>query len=485
VSLLDPRAWTGQIFIGGWTVGGGDDIAVREPATGQQLGTLGSASAEDVVRAAAEAAKAQQEWAGQRPSERAAVLRRAAALWIEHADEIQLWDMRESGSVRAKAAGEVSGAADACFAAAALPSYPHGSVLPSDEARWSFARRRPAGVVSVIAPFNFPLYLAMRSVAPALALGNAVLLKPDPRTSICGGVAIIRIFEAAGLPTGLLQLLPGRAAVGEAVVTAPEVHVVSFTGSTGAGRKVAELAGRHLKRVHLELGGNNALVILPGADVDLAASAGAFGSFAHQGQICMATGRHLVHESLHGAYVDALTQRAANLTVGNPTLNDVSLGPIIDEGQLAHIDMLVQDAVSAGATVAAGGTFEELYYRPTVLADVRSSMGIYREEVFGPVAPVVPFADVDEAIALAATSSYGLSLGILGDVGQAMRIADAVPSGLVHINEQTVADEINVPFGGVGSSGNGSRIGGLDANLEAFTESQWLTVRGDVARYGL
>ncbi|WP_345714264.1 aldehyde dehydrogenase family protein, partial [Kineococcus glutinatus] len=385
--------------------------------------------------------------------------------------------------VAAKAALETRIAAQECFEAAALPTHPVGHVLASTSPQWAFARRRPVGVVSVIAPFNFPLILSVRAVAPALALGNAVLLKPDPRTPVCGGVALVRVFEEAGLPEGLLHLLPGGADVGEAVVTAPEVRVVAFTGSTAAGRKVGALAGQHLKRAHLELGGNNALVVLPGADLARAASAGAFGSFLHQGQICMATGRHLVHESLHDDYVAALAAKADHLPVGDPAVGDVALGPIIDERQLANVDRIVRGTVAAGARLAAGGTHEGLFYRPTVLAEVAPAMPAWAEEVFGPVAPVVPFSDVDEAIALARESSYGLSLGILGDVGSAMRVADAVPSGIVHVNEQTVGDEAHAPFGGVGDSGTGSRAGGAEANVEAFTEVQWLTVRPDIAPY--
>jgi benzaldehyde dehydrogenase (NAD) len=337
--------------------------------------------------------------------------------------------------------------------------------------------------VTVIAPFNFPLILSIRSVAPALALGNAVLLKPDPRTAVSGGVSLVRIFQAAGLPEGLLQLLPGGRDLGPVLVTAPEVRVVSFTGSTAAGRAVGELAGRHLKRAHLELGGNNALIVLPGADLARAASAGAFGSFMHQGQICMTTGRHLVHESLHDEYVAALAAKAEQLPVGDPASGPVALGPVIDAGQRDKIHALVQDTVAAGARLAAGGTFEGLFYRPTVLAEVDPAMPAYAQEVFGPVAPVVPFRDPAEAIALATASEYGLSLGILGDVGAAMAIADAVPSGIVHINEQTVSDEANIPFGGVAASGTGARFGGAGANIDAFTEGQWLTVRSEIAPY--
>jgi benzaldehyde dehydrogenase (NAD) len=338
-------------------------------------------------------------------------------------------------------------------------------------------------VVSVIAPFNFPLILSIRAVAPALALGNAVLLKPDLRTAVSGGASIVRIFEEAGLPEGLLHLLPGGVEIGEAVVTASEVRVVAFTGSTAAGRAVGALAGRELKRVHLELGGNNALIVLPGADLAAAASAGAFGSFMHQGQICMTTGRHLVHESLAEDYLAALGEKASHLPVGDPHTGQVAIGPIIDQKQLDRIDGIVQGSLKKGARLVAGGTHEGLFYSPTVLGDLTDDTPAWAEEVFGPVAPVRSFSTLDEAVALATANSYGLSLGILGDVGTAMDLADRIPSGKIHINEQTVSDEANAPFGGVGWSGNGSRIGGLETNLDAFTDVQWLTMRSTIAPY--
>jgi benzaldehyde dehydrogenase (NAD) len=436
------------------------------------------------VGAAAEvAATAQRDWAARTPEERAAVLRRAGDLWEQHAEEIQSWLVREAGSIPPKGALEAHTAANECWEAAALPTHPAGEVLATNSARWSFARRRPAGVVSVIAPFNFPLILSIRSVAPALALGNAVLLKPDPRTAVSGGVSLVRVFEEAGLPEGLLSLLPGGADIGLAAVEAPAVRVVAFTGSTRAGRIVAESAGRLLKRVHLELGGNNAMVVLPGVDLERAVSAAAFGSFMHQGQICMTTGRHLVHADLHDEYVAGLAAKADHLPVGNPATDAVALGPVIDETQLTRIDGIVQDSVAAGARLAAGGRREGPCYRPTVLTDLGTDNPGWRQEIFGPVAPVMRFRTVDEAVELANASEYGLALSILGDVGEAMRIADRVESGKVHINEQTVDDEANAPFGGVKDSGNGGRLGGATANIEAFTETQWLTVRPDIAPY--
>ncbi|OMH34277.1 benzaldehyde dehydrogenase [Tersicoccus sp. Bi-70] len=483
MSLLDTSTWDGRIFLDGWRAGRGGTADALEPATGHALGSYGVATAEDVAEAAEKAATAQRAWSATSPEDRAAVLRRAGDLWHEHAEEVEDWIMRESGAIKPKAQLETHIAANECYEAAALPTHPAGQVLATNDDRWSFARRKPVGVVSVIAPFNFPLILSIRAVAPALALGNAVLLKPDPRTAVCGGVALARVFEEAGLPSGLFAMLPGAADVGAAVVEAPQVQVVAFTGSTAAGRAVGESAARNLKRVHLELGGNNALVVLPGAEVAKAASAGAFASFLHQGQICMTTGRHVVHESLYEEYVAALAEKAANLPVGDPTSGTVALGPIIDEKQLKRIDGIVQDAVMHGARLAAGGSNDGPFYQPTVLADVATDNPAWTQEIFGPVAPVVAYSTIDEAVALVNDNEYGLSVGILGEVGTAMRMADRLESGKVHINEQTVMDEANAPFGGVKASGNGSRIGGAEANIDAFTEVQWLTVRPEIADY--
>ncbi|MBA2682735.1 MAG: benzaldehyde dehydrogenase [Ktedonobacteraceae bacterium] len=483
-SLMDERIWTGKIFNGEWIAATGGESSVFEPATGMNIGMIGHAGIDDVHRAAAQAAQAQVAWASTPFSERAAVLRRAGFLFEERAAEIQSWLIRESGSTGPKADFELHVAANECYEAAATATQPYGQLLRTEQPRLSFARRLPVGVVSVIAPFNVPLILAIRSVAPALALGNAVLLKPDPRTAVSGGVSIARIFTEAGLPPGLLHVLPGGVDIGEAVVADPHVRVVSFTGSTAAGRAVGELAARHLKRAHLELGGNSALIVLDDVDLNRAVSAGAFGSFFHQGQVCMATSRHLVHESIVDAYVEHLATTAEHLTVGNGTRADVALGPIIDKQQRDKVHGMVTDSVAGGARLAAGGSFEGLFYRPTVLADVRPGMPVYDNEIFGPVAPVVSFSTLDEVVALARGTEYGLALGILSrDVSKALALAEQIPSGLVHINDETVNDEPFAPFGGIGASGTGSRFGGADWNIDAFTETQWVTLRGDIAPY--
>jgi benzaldehyde dehydrogenase (NAD) len=483
MGFLNEPAWRGKIYSDGWVAATGGDAPVVEPATGHEIGRTGVADRGDVQRAAQRASAAQAEWASTAFDERAAILRRAGELITEHADELHAWIMPETGGTPPKAAFETHVAAGECFAAAELTSRPLGQVLPTPQPQLSIARRLPVGVVGVISPFNFPLILSSRSVAPALALGNAVLLKPDPRTAVTGGILLARVFEEAGLPPGVLHVLPGGADIGQALVEEPHVRLISFTGSTAAGRQVGEAAARNFKRVLLEMGGNNALVVFDDADLELAASAGAYGSFLHQGQICMTTGRHIVHERLKDDYVALLAKKADAMPVGNPVTDQVALGPVIDEGQRDKIHRLVTNSVDAGATLAAGGRFEGLFYRPTVLDNVTRQTPVYTDEIFGPVAPVVSFSSEDEAVAFASDTDYGLSLGIITrDVMKGVELASRIPAGIVHINDQTVADEPIIPFGGVRSSGNGTRLGG-DANIEAFTDTQWLTIRADVPAY--
>lgn len=483
MGLIDDSSWPSNIFLGGWIKGGAGDAPVLEPATGETLGRIGIASVDDVAKASALAVEAQHEWALLPHSVRAAVLRRAGDLFQTNRDEILSWIIRESGSVALKAEAEVHAAAEESYEAAAIASHPTGEVLRSEMARLSFSRRVPAGVVGVIAPFNFPLILSIRSVAPALALGNAVILKPDPRTAVCGGVVLAQVFEEAGVPAGLFSVLPGGADVGEALVKDPHVRIISFTGSTAAGRAVGSLAALHLKRVHLELGGNSAIIIMEDVDLEKAVAVGAFGSFAHQGQICMSTGRHIVAARIVDDYATLLVEHANSLKVGDPKSSQVALGPLIDAQQRDRVHAMVTDSITAGATLAAGGKFEELFYRPTVLTNVPTHAPAYCDEVFGPVAPVVSFGSFDEAVAMASASPYGLSLSILsGDGLRALELASRIPSGAIHINDATLADEATIPFGGLGDSGTGSRLGGL-ANLDAYTETQWVTAQADLAYY--
>ncbi len=457
---------------------------VTAPATGAPLAEVPAARGEDVDTAVAAARKAQRAWAATTYDERAAVLRRAARLLEDDPDRLARWLVPESGSAQGKASFEVGLVVSELYESAALASQPYGELLHSTRPRLSLARRVPIGVVGVISPFNFPGILSMRSVAPALAVGNAVVLKPDPRTPVSGGLALADLLAEAGLPEGVLTVLPGGADVGQALVTHPDVPCLSFTGSTPAGRKIGEAAAPLLKRVHLELGGNNALLVLPDADVAAAASAAAWGSFLHQGQICMTAGRHLVHSSIVDEFTERLAAKAEAITVGDPADPANALGPIIDRAQLEQVHRIVTETVARGATAAAGGTHDGPFYRPTVLTGVDPDSPAFAEEIFGPVAPVVPYDTVDEAIGIINDSEYGLSVGILtADAFGAYELAGRIESGMVHINDQTVDDEPTIPFGGMKASGVGGHFGGARANLDSFTETQWITVQSSIERY--
>ncbi|WP_328810545.1 benzaldehyde dehydrogenase [Rhodococcus sp. NBC_00294] len=477
-TTLAGTDWHGKIFSGGWRDGRGGTTTTVEPATGASLGDIGLADAQDVSDAVDRATAAQPAWAALPGGERAAVLRRTAILLGDHRGEFEEWLIREGGGVPGKAAFEVDLVLSELWEASALPTQPYGHLLPTSEAgRQSIARRVPIGVVGVISPWNFPQILSMRAVAPALALGNAVILKPDIQTSVAGGVLLARLLEEAGLPDGVFHVLPGDAEPGAAVAEHPGIGMVSFTGSTAVGRKVGEAAGRTLKRVSLELGGNNALIVLDDADLEVASSAGAWGAFLHQGQVCMTAGRHIVLESVADQYLDHLAARAKNLPVGNPFTDQVALGPLINETQLKNVDRIVSETVAAGAEVRAGANHRGLFYEPTVLAGVTSSMPAFREEIFGPVAPVIVVRDEDEAIAVANDSEYGLVAAIqTGSVERGRHIADSLRTGIVHINDQTLNNDAYAPFGGMGASGNGARFG-TQSSWDEFTQWQWITSR--------
>jgi len=278
-------------------------------------------------------------------------------------------------------------------------------------------------------------------------------------------------------------VLPGGAAVGAALCSDPNVAMIQFTGSTAAGRKVGELAGKHLKKVSLELGGKNSLIVLDDADLDVAASNAAWASYLHQGQICMAAGRILVQRRVASEFTEKLAERARRLPCGDPASGQVALGPLISDEQLEHAKKLVDATIAAGAKLVAGGTNNGRMYEPTVLADVTSAMPAFKEEIFGPVACVTPFGSDDEAVGLANATEYGLSAGIISrSIGRAIAIGNRLRVGLLHINDQTVADEWINPFGGRGASGNGSSIGG-PANVEEFTQWQWVTIKDEATPY--
>ncbi len=484
---MEPHAypWSGTVFVDGRfrEPEGGGLLDVRDKSTDEVIATAGSASAADVDAAVARAVTAQRDWAARGHTERAALLRRVAAL-LEADTAMAELIMRETGSIAGKAHYEISAAVGELTEAAALAARPLGEVLRSDHAgRDSVCERIPVGLVAAITPWNFPLVLGMRVIAPALALGNAVLLKPSPETPGCGGLAIAALFERAGAPAGILQVLPGGEEAGRRLTKHPEVAMVHFTGSTTVGREIARSAGSLLKKTSLELGGNNALLVLEDADLDQAAMIGAWSSFHYQGQTCISAGRHIVDRTVADAYLDNLTARAAAITVGDPFREQTGLGPIINDAQLARAQSLLADAVAAGARVLTGGTADGRFFRPTVVVDVDPGCALWTEEIFAPIAPVAVVDGVDEAVALANDTRYGLVGSVLGaDVHRATAVARRLTCAMVHVNDATPQDEALAPFGGIGDSGLGGRAGG-DANLEEYTERQWRTVTSSPVHY--
>jgi benzaldehyde dehydrogenase (NAD) len=482
-TFIDAGRWTGCAFFGAWDQTEAGTINVTDPANGTVLTSVGLGGPADIARAAAGACAAQKAWKTMLGAERTRILNRAADLLEANGEELALWIMKESGSVYQKAMIEIEHGALFIRHAATLATAPSGMFLPGMDDRENYARRVPHGVVGVISPFNFPLVLSIRSIAPALAVGNAVVHKPDPRTPISGGIIIARIFEEAGLPAGILQIVPGGADAGEALCSDPNVAMISFTGSARGGARVGEVAGRNLKRVQLELGGKNALIILDDADPDIAASNVAWGAFLHQGQICMATGLVLIDEKIEQAVTDRLVAKAAHLPVGDPSSYQVALGPIISDAQVAAIQAIVDDAVAKGARLLTGGSGKGRFYPATVLSGVKPGMLAFEEEIFGPVACIVSFRTDEEAIALANRSDYGLAAGVIAaDIGRAMAVGQELEVGQLHINDQAVNGGPYAPFGGRGKSGNGTRVGG-PADIEEFTQWQWVSIKKTATSY--
>lgn len=484
-SIFSNNEWFEKACGQGWIALHGGVSDVVEPASGETLTRVAKANAQDVREACRSARQAQKGWAAMPYQTRAAVFRQAAALLEANRAECATWIVRETGGIMPKAMFEIDSVMHHLHEAAAMLTQPKGLVLPSMDGVTSLARRVPHGVVGVISPFNFPFLLSSRATLPALACGNAVVLKPDLRTPFSGGVLVALLLQAAGLPQGVFQMMPGEAQAGEALVTDPDVAMISFTGSTAVGRRVGELAGKHLKKVALELGGKNALIVRADADLDLAVCNAAWASYMHQGQICMSAGRHLVHKDLLESYSRLIAEKARALPVGNPHTEPVALGPLITGKQAERVQRLVDESVRMGATLLAGGKANGLFFPATVLAQVTPDMPVFREEIFGPVISITGFSSDAEAIALANDTEYGLSAGILtADVGQGMAMAAELNVGLVHINDQTVNDDGTMPMGGRGASGNGSRHGG-PANWDEFTQWQWTTVRQVAPAYPL
>jgi aldehyde dehydrogenase (NAD+) len=371
--------------------------------------------------------------------------------------------------------------------AAAQSHQANGEVIPSDlPGAFYMAIRQPVGVVAGIGPWNAPLILSLRSICMPIAYGNTAVLKPSTESAVAGGILIAEVFHQAGFPKGVLNVVtngPGRSGeIGDEFIENPKVRRINLTGSSAVGRQIAEKAGRYLKRVALELGGQNPLIILRDADVDYAVNAAAFGGFLHQGQICMSTRRIIIEKPVAAAFIEKFVAKVSKLKVGDPKDPETIIGPIINKYQLEDIRKSVDAAVRNGAKVLCGGKSEGPCYYPTVLTHVKPGTPFCYEETFGPVVSIVEVEDEEKAIAIANETSYGLSAAVITrDFVKGLAIAERIESGIVHINDQTVHDEPQVPFGGVKDSGWG-RFGGRAA-LEEFTELRWISMQRSPRQY--
>lgn len=475
-----PYAFPDELPIGlAWRRGGGRPALVdRDPWTGEVLAEFTPACERDVDEAYLAAQEAQRGWAGQSPGVRAAVLRAAAGILVRRREEIVGWLMREAGGTRAKSESEWSATQRSFVRAATLPHRIDGRILPSDVAgKDHHVHRRPVGVVAVLSPSNFPLYLSSRTVAPALVAGNAVVLKPAKDTPVGGGLLLARVLQDAGLPPGVLNVPVGRSSeMGDVMVTHAVPRTVCFTGSSAAGEAVTRLAG--VKDLILELGGNSAMVVLEDADLERAIDAAVWGCFYHQGQVRMSTSRIITVAALHDDFLDAFVTRVRALRVGDPTDPATQVGPLISRTHLEQVQDQVTRAVAAGGTLLLGGDPigpTGLALPPHVLTgDAR--LATAREEVFGPVATLVRSAGEDEALVLANATDYALSGAIFtADVERGMRLALRLEAGMTHVNDATVHDEPHLPFGGDKQSGVGRC--GAAALVEQLTTDHVVSVQ--------
>ena len=473
--------FTGQYIDGKWIDGSAGTI-LRDinPWNNDLLTEIVQADAADLDRAYAAAARAQKDWAATLPGERAAVFNRAVEILDRRKDEIIDWIIAESGSTRLKAGIEFGAVRTGMVEAAGMPYMMTGHIIPVDRAgKEARVYRKPVGVVGVISPWNFPFHLSNRSVAPALALGNAVVLKPASDTPVTGGLLLARIYEEAGLPAGLLNVVVGAGSViGDAFTAHATPRVISFTGSTDVGKRIAQVAATssRLKRMGLELGGNAPLVILDDADIGTAVHAAVVGRFLHCGQICMSTNRIIVDASIHDQFLEAYVEAVRHIPYGDPSNPETLVGPLTNDSQVKTVRGLIESGIASGFDLRVKGDIEGRLVPPHLFAGVCNSSHLAQSEIFGPVAQVIRAADEAEALRFANDTEFGLSSAVVSrDTGRAAAFGLQLEAGMTHVNDISVADYPHVMFGGEKNSGIG-RFNGHWV-VDEFTTSQFISVQ--------
>jgi alpha-ketoglutaric semialdehyde dehydrogenase len=455
------------------------------PATGEILGKVPQSTKEDVDRAVLAAKKAQKSWRLVPAPERAEVLYEVARLLKEKKEELAQILTTEMGKVISEARGEVQEAIDMAYYMAGEGRRLFGDTVPSElRNKFAMSVRVPVGIAGLITPWNFPIAIASWKSLPALVAGNAIVWKPASETPFMAG-EFVKIFQEAGLPKGLMNLVFGSGGVvGNAIVDHPDIDIISFTGSNEVGRQINERAGRLLKRTSLEMGGKNAVTVLEDADLDLAVDGIIWSAFGTSGQRCTACSRVIVHEAVKEELEQKLVKRIAELKIGNGLDEEVNVGPVINRSSLQKIDEYVKIGIKEGAKLLCGGkilTDGELekgnYYAPTLFTDVKPSMTIAKEEIFGPVTCIIPVKSLEEAIEVNNSVEFGLSSSIFSrDVNRVFQAMRDLDTGIVYVNAGTTGAEIHLPFGGTKGTGNGHRDSGVAA-LDVFTE--WKSIYVD------
>ncbi|WP_406373634.1 aldehyde dehydrogenase family protein [Streptomyces sp. NBC_00647] len=468
-----------QYIDGEWRPGTGSwDIIDFNPYDGEKLASITIATVEEVDDAYRAAERAQKKWGATNAYARRAVFEKALALIDEREAEIAEVIIAELGGTRLKAAFELHLVREFLRESIQLALRPEGKIIPSPvDGKENRLYRVPVGVVGVISPFNFPFLLSIKSVAPALALGNGVVLKPHQNTPIVGGSLVAKIFEDAGLPGGLLNVvITDIAEIGDAFIEHPVPKVISFTGSDKVGRHVATVCAANFKRSVLELGGNSALVVLEDADIDYAVDAAVFSRYVHQGQVCMAANRVLVDRSIEAEFTEKFVAKVRTLKTGDPSDPQTVIGPVINSSQADALSSAVDQAIAEGATALLHGSTTDNLVEPSVLTGLPADSDLLRQEIFGPVVFLVPFDGEEEAVRIVNDTPYGLSGAVhTADIERGVNFAKQIDAGMFHVNDGTVHDEPLVPFGGEKHSGIG-RLNG-ETTVDAFTTTKWISVQ--------
>jgi alpha-ketoglutaric semialdehyde dehydrogenase len=480
-------AKTFKNYIGGeWVdAASGETFESTSPANGDAIGVFPKSGPEDVDRAVAAAKTAYEDWRLVPAPKRGEILFRFAQLLTEHKDELTELMSREMGKVLAEAGGDVQEAIDMSFYMGGEGRRLYGQTTPSElRDKFNMSVRMPIGVVGVITPWNFPIAIPSWKIAPALVAGNTVVFKPATDTPLLGE-RFVELLAEAGVPAGVVNIVHGGGgAVGDALVRHPHVPVITLTGSRETGVEVMRNAADELKRVHLELGGKNAIIVLDDADLDLAVDGIVWSAFGTSGQRCTAASRVIVHRRVYGTLASRLVDTVERLRLGVGWDEDTDIGPVINGRALEKIHSYTQigrdegaDLLTGGEIASGNGLDKGFYYRPTVFGDVRPDMRIAQEEIFGPTTALIPVDSFEEAIAAANGVRYGLSSSIFtGDVNKAFRAMRDLDTGITYINAGTIGAEVHLPFGGTKDTGNGHREAG-QAALDVFTE--WKSIYVD------